>query len=55
LKAKIRIRAIFQGILDHTNMSYLSTPLLIYLGSIFQNDSVLPKDFLTYFETSRLL
>ncbi|CDW85690.1 UNKNOWN [Stylonychia lemnae] len=55
LKSKIRIRAIFQGILDSTTMSHISTSLLIYLGSVFKIGSTLPKDFLTQFESQRLL
>eukprot|EP00347_Sterkiella_histriomuscorum_P024439 403331114 len=55
LKAKIRVKAIFEGILDHTTMTHMSTPLLTFLGQLFKIGTYIPHGFLSSFEISRLV
>jgi hypothetical protein len=50
MKAKVRLKGVFKGLLDYTNERYIPKPLFAFLANLTSNSQFIPNNFLTEYE-----
>lgn len=54
LKIHVRIRGIFQGLLDTTTKASFPKPLMLFIDRFVNNGAFIPQNYFVYYEKSRL-
>lgn len=54
MKLKVRIKGIFNSILENMDLKIIPVPFIIFLGNLISHKSFMPDNFLTQFEINRL-
>jgi len=54
MKVKVRVKGVFQAILDATDPKIMPVPLIVFLASLLKPKCFVPDHFLTEFELNRV-